>query len=294
MSPDMNTVNTDERHDDEIHGLLATAFDDEVPVVDLVPAAVDGFHRHRRRTRALGTAGGALALAGVVAAATVLMGGSGSTARVASAASGSSTDTLSRSTGTAANCAGPYYTHPFDDPKPYSVDQRGWAELCDQDLAALRKLSGDDHLAPGIALAPDVLDKKSAPPVGSGPTYIAPKTRLTDPGVYEGRIGNVPYRFVISVSDKLPPDHSACTPQSCPSNRTLADGHRATEQSGGKISYLIIPYDATHVVDFIEFLPDRSAADTVPVDFEKLIASPGFAKLISEHVQKLDQLRHPA
>jgi len=69
-------MDTEELYEDRAHGLLAIAFDDDVPVVNLVPGAVDGFRRHRRRTRVLGTTGGALALAGVIAAGTVAFGGS--------------------------------------------------------------------------------------------------------------------------------------------------------------------------------------------------------------------------
>jgi hypothetical protein len=61
-------MDSEELREDRAHDLLATAFGDDAPVVDLVPAAVEGLRRHRRPTRLLGTAGGALALTGAVVA----------------------------------------------------------------------------------------------------------------------------------------------------------------------------------------------------------------------------------
>lgn len=70
-------MDTEELREDQAHDLLATAFGDDVPVVNLVPGAVEGFRRHRRRTRVLGTAGGALALTGAIVAGTALALGGG-------------------------------------------------------------------------------------------------------------------------------------------------------------------------------------------------------------------------
>lgn len=70
-------MDTEELREDRAHDLLATAFGDDVPVVNLVPGAVEGYRRHRRRTRVLGTAGGALAVAGVIAVGTTVTFGGG-------------------------------------------------------------------------------------------------------------------------------------------------------------------------------------------------------------------------
>jgi hypothetical protein len=71
---------TEEIPQDAVHGLLAGAFDAtgaDLPAVDLVPHAVSGFEKHRRRTRVLGGVA-SVAVLGIAAAAyaTVPNGGS--------------------------------------------------------------------------------------------------------------------------------------------------------------------------------------------------------------------------
>lgn len=283
-------MTTDERYDGEVHGLLATAFDDGLPLVNLVPEAVDGYRRHRRRARVLGTAGGALALAGVAVAGTALASGTGNISTTQSPASGSAGGTTVT---TAPGCAGTYFRFgQYNGSGVYSADQHRLAAVCDQDLTALRALTGDTGLAPLAEKTTTAIAKHDLPAGATPPP--SDSGVLIQPGYYDGRINGVAYRISILVSDKTAVFSGHCTAQSCPPNRTLADGRPATELASGVNSDLVIHYDATHSVSVSAFLTERTTAKNVPFDFEKLIASPGFAQLISADIHTLDQLTHPA
>lgn len=102
------------------------------------------------------------------------------------------------------------------------------------------------------------------------------------------------YRVSIFISDKTFVFGNSCTALSCPPNRMLADGVPATEVSAGAYNALVIHYDIDHSVVFSAALTEHTTARNVPFDFEKLIASPGFARLISTDVRTLNRLTHPA
>ena len=281
-------MTTDEYDEGEVHGLLATAFDGDVPLVNVLPAAVAGYLRHRRRTRVLGTAGGALGLVGVVVGGTALAAGNSSPDRSQSAAADpGSTAVVDVTTA----CDGEYHLFgQYNGSGVYSADQKGLRANCQHDLTALRALTGDPTLEPLTENSRQAITKHDLPAGSTSPSagdYI-------QPGYYDGRINGTAYRISIFVSDKTDMFGNNCTPQACPPNRMLADGRGVTELSGGSYSSLVVHYDATHSVMVNAFLTERTKAKTVPFDVEKLIASPGFAALISAHVQTLDQLTHPA
>ncbi|WP_194916061.1 hypothetical protein [Catenulispora rubra] len=283
-------------HHGEVHGLLATAFTDDMPVLNLVPTTVDGYRRHRRRTRVLGSAGGALALAGVIAAATALVPGAGSTTSAAQSAMGDSGGSATDGNATPADitsaCNGSYYLFgQYNGSGVYSSDQQGLAAHCRQDLTGLRALTGDRTLTSLVESQPQAI-KNHDLPAGSTPP---PPGDYIQPGYYDGRIDGVAYRISISVSDKNGLFSDGCTDQSCPANRTLADGRPATEVAiGGGYNALVIHYNTDHSVVFSAFLSEHTTVRNVPFDFEKLIASPDFARLISADVHTLNVLTHPA
>lgn len=271
-----------------VHGLLATAFADDLPVLNLVPAAVDGYRRHRRRARVLGTAGGALALAGIVAAGTALAAGAGSRATPPAAEDSSGSEVQQLLSG---DCSGSYYRFgQYNGSGVYSADQGGLANACAQDIIALNQLTGSG-LRPVTESTKDALAKHDLPAGAAMPPYGS--GLLIQPGLYDGWNGTA-YRISILISDKIEVFGTGCSPQSCPPNRTLADGRTATEVASGPHDTLVIHYDKTHIVTVDAFLTEHTSAKQVPFDFEGMIASPGFAQLISADVRALNQLTHPA
>ncbi|MEY9862357.1 hypothetical protein ABH935_008002 [Catenulispora sp. GAS73] len=283
-----------EGHHGEVHGLLATAFADDMPAVNLVPTAVDGYRRHRRRTRVLGSAGGALALAGVIAAGTTLVPGAGSTTSGAPSAvsdGGAAADGNAVPAAIASACTGNFYLFgQYNGSGVYTSDQQGLAAHCRQDLTGLQALTGDRTLTSLVESQPQAITHHDTP-AGSTPP---PPGDYIQPGYYDGRINGVAYRISIFVSDKTFLFGNSCTALSCPPNRTLADGVPATEVSTGAYNALVIHYDIDHSVVFSASLTEHTTARNVPFDFEKLIASPGFARLISTDVRTLNRLTHPA
>ncbi|MBS2537517.1 hypothetical protein KGQ20_32670 [Catenulispora sp. NF23] len=271
-----------------VHGLLATAFDDDMPVLNLVPDAVDGYRRHRRRARVLGGIGGALALAGVAAAGTVLGAGGGHQTQHVDAGSGTSAVPSK----IVAKCTGTYNL--LDHvPGQFSANQHGLTAVCEQDLTTLRKLTGDSGLGPLTESYPASV-AASEPTAEMTPQIGGPDAQIR-PGTYLGQRAGSAYHVMIEVEGKTVSLGEDCTSTSCPPNLKLADGRPATKLSGAlRDSYVVVHYDATHSVVIRAGLEDRNSDGPLPFDFDKLIASPAFAKLVAFDVRTLDQPAHPA
>lgn len=281
---------TDDHYDGEVHGLLAAALDENVPVVNLVPGAVDGYRRHRKRARVLGAAGGALAVAGVVTAGTALAAGSGKAVHPQSTANQTGNGHAAQAT--LPECTGVYFKFgTFGREGIYSTDQQGLAAACSQDLTTLRQLTGDASLKPVTEDSATAAAQHDIPAGATPPRSTRP---LVQTGFYEGRINRVAYRINILVTDKIDQFGGTCKPSSCPPNVTLADGRSATVTATGVFDALVIHYDATHTVTFNAALSESTSSPSVPFDYRKLIADPAFAQLMSADVHTLDVLTHPA
>lgn len=272
----------------QVHGLLATAFDDDMPVLNLVPAAVGGYQRHRRRARVLGSIGGALALAGLAAAGTVLGAGGGHQRQNATAGPGTSAVPPK----IVAKCAGTYNLLDHVTGQ-FSANQQGLTAVCEQDLTMLRKLTGDSSLGPLTESYPTSV-AASEPTAEMTPQIGGPDAQIR-PGTYLGQLAGRAYHVMIEVEGKTPSLGENCTSTSCPPNLKLADGRPATKLTAGlRDSYVVVHYDATHSVVIRAGLEDRNSDGPLPFDFDKLIASPAFARLISYDVRTLDQPARPA
>ncbi|MEY9927349.1 hypothetical protein ABH926_001974 [Catenulispora sp. GP43] len=282
-------MTTDERSDGGVHGLLATAFDDGVPVLNLVPGAVEGYRRHRRRARVLGTVGGALALAGVVVAGTASGAGSGHRSQNTAVEPGGS----AVSPRTAARCTGTYQLIGGATADQYSTGQQGLTAVCEQDLTTLQQLTGDPDLGPLAESYPS--SGPSSEPTAEMTPQIGGSGAVLQPGDYLGQSYRGGYHVSIEVYNKTPSLGENCTSTSCPPNLRLADGRPATKLTGPlRDSFVVIHYDAAHAVVVRAGLEDRNSEDPLPFDFDKLIASPALARLISYDVRTLDLLTHPS
>ncbi|MEZ0106101.1 hypothetical protein ABH920_000082 [Catenulispora sp. EB89] len=275
------------RHD-AVHGLLATAFTDDMPVLNLVPAAVDGYRRHRRRARVLGSAGGALALVGVIAAGVTLGAGGRRPGQNVGAEPGPGTVVPPK---IAAKCAGTYnLLGGSAAPGVYSSDQQGLTAVCEQDLATLQQLTGDTGLVPLTESYPS--STSSEPTSEMTPQIGGPDARI-QPGDYLGSLKGTAYNLEISVYDKITSFGTNCTAKACPPTDRLADGHLTTTVTGPRDTSVVVHYDATHSVLVRAGLKDRNSEAPLPFDVEKLLSSPAFARLISYDVHTLDKLPHP-
>lgn len=207
-------MNTEEMHEDRAHSLLAAAFPDEFPVVNLVPAAVDGFRRHRRRTRVLGTVGGALALTGVVAAGAVgtSVGGQSATRSAASGGQGGGGD----------KCQVPADV----------IEQAGWGtamvqkvtENCETNVALI------EQAVPGARVTPHTYDPRDLPRLKSTAATPAPKSLRYYPVVaYDITVNG--RTAVLSLNAIKTGTDVACG-NFCVTPTTLFGGMRADEYSG--------------------------------------------------------------
>lgn len=277
----------------EIHDLFATAFDGGVPALNLVPGAVDGYRKHRRRARALGTVGGALALVAVAVAGTVLGAGGGHQAQTTTTGSGPNPVSAK----TVMRCTGKYQLiGSFGGLGLYSGDQQRLAAVCEQDLTTLQQLTGDPSLGPlaeSITPAPGLF---SSMPTSEMTPQVGGSGALLQPGQYRGEsVDGRDYDLSIEVFDKIPSLGGNCTSKSCPPNLKLADGRPATKVTGVlRDHYVVIHYDATHTVEIRAGLDNRNSEEALPFDFDQLIASPALARLISSDVHTLDLLTHPS
>ena len=280
----------------EIHDLLGTAFDDGVPVLNLVPGAVDGYRKHRRRARTLGTVGGALALVAVAVAGTVLGAGGRHQAQTTTTGSGPNGPNPV-SPKTVARCTGTYQLlGSYDGLGVYSADQQRLAAVCEQDLTTLQQLIGDPSLGPLAQSVTPYPVMASTMPTSETTPHVGGSGALLQPGQYLGESDDGrDYHLFIEVYDKTPLLGGNCTSKSCPPNLKLADGRPATKVTGAlRDHYVVIHYDATHTVEVSAGLENRNSDEALPFDFDKLIASPALARLISSDVHTLDLLTHPS
>ncbi|MEY9930757.1 hypothetical protein ABH926_005404 [Catenulispora sp. GP43] len=171
---------TDQTPEDSVRGLFDQALGSDTPLVDLVPAALDGYGR-KRRMRLAAMSGSTLAVLGTVALASVLVGGGAAPAGHSAGAGappgrpsasvpasptrtkatdgqlklsttatlpGSASDYVPTST-ISADCKGPWLAKPDAETYPNGAGPRtqeeaSWA--CQQLLPALRKV------LPGVTL----------------------------------------------------------------------------------------------------------------------------------------------
>lgn len=289
--------------DGGVHGLLATAFDDgcPVPVVNLVPGAVAGFRRDRKRARVLGTAGGALALAGAVTAGTALAGtGTSGGPTTVSAAHGSSD--AGRAAGKAAAptkdplCDGLY--HGFDD-RPgdhvYRADNATLERVCASDLAHLRSAIPGAQVTPVRETYQHALAVHDIPPGTPAPAGAPEDTQWISPGFYLVEDGGRKTYVSLTVSDRQSGAFNGCWIGDCPPNLTLADGTPATENPASSsavgIGVLAIHLDATHSIWFSASSDARSKAEEgLSFDFAKAVRTKAFAEAVAYDVRSLNEL----
>lgn len=292
-------MTTDEHFDGEVHGLLAGAFGDGVPAVNLVPGAVDGYRRHRRRARVLGAAGGTLALAGVVAAGTALADTATGGAKGLSAAA-SIGDRTSDRTGagvpagsTSPECQGPFHSftaRPGDG--VYTADEAGLRRVCGSDLYFLRGAIPNALIAPQHESFAQALERHDLPAGTPLPPGVTQDTQLIVPGSYVVKAGGQTTTVTLMVAHRQGWGFNGCTASSCPPNLTLAGGTPATENPGSAqvgLGALSAHPDAAHWVWFMATAQGTPKA-TLGFDFAKAIRSEAFAKAVAYDVQNLDVL----
>jgi len=257
-----------------------------------VPTAVDGYRRHRRRTRVLGTAGGALALAGVIAAGTAVACDSWSHSTTESTANGSD-----GSGGSAASiaklCQGIYHrfsTQPGDH--FYNADGTSASRVCARDIAALQ--AG----IPGATVVPQRETMTAArADLDVGPAEHLPpgadnSTPLVQSGEYLVKVGGQNTLLSLFFSDRMSWGFSGCETNACTPNTNLADGKPATESTApadAGMGAVSVQYDARHWVLVTASIPN-SHSQSLPYDFGKLVRSQAFAGMIAADVQDLNRL----
>jgi hypothetical protein len=268
-------MDTEELREGRAHDLLATAFGDEVPVVNLVPGAVEGFRRHRRRTRVLGTAGGALALTGaIVAGATVGLGVGGSAAQ--SAAAGS------------AKCEVP------DD----VVKQAGWnaamvrtvTENCKTNIALI------EHAIPGARVEPATA--KSVVAIVAGPDTPV-QTAKPGPRYYPIVAYDITVHGRTAILNLLASKsgYAKICGSYCLQDTKLFGGMLAQQYSGpeaeaakGQIDEVIAyPKDMETLYALVGYGPGTPRV----FDFDAFSHSADFAKLVNGSTELLEGMKYP-
>jgi hypothetical protein len=286
-------MSTDEHYDGEVHGLLATAFDGDVPPVNVVPAAVDGYRRHRRRARVLGTAGGALALAGVAVAGTALASGGGGSAATQSAASGARTSGGTSASAVDPDCRGIYdqfSARPHDG--VYTGDSATLSRVCTRDVAALRAAIPGATVVPQRETFADALAHHEVQEGGRPPAGADAHTPLLQPGAYVVKAGGHSTYVSLIVADQQEGGFNGCLPADCPPNMKLADGTPATESpalAAPGVGALAIRPDAGHWVFF--FVTAQNApGEVLGFDFPALVRSRPFAAAVAADVHDLNRV----
>lgn len=272
-------MTTDEHDDSAVHGLLATAFDEDIPLVNVVPGAVEGYRRHRRRTRVLGAAGGALAVAGVIAMGTTMTFG------------GRASGDQSATTGGRASAA--------DKCKvPESVaEQAGWdaamvrtvTENCTTNVALI------EHAIPGAKVTPGSMNPANTPALqGSktsspGPTGLRYYPVIAYDITVHGR--TVPLNLMVPTLS-----HDEGCAQGCTAT-TLSGGMPAKEYSGpeGGVEnrridvVLALPSGGEVFYASVIYAPGAREA----FDFRAFSHSPDFATLVNGTVGLLRGEKYP-
>ena len=270
-------MTTDEYGDGGVHGLLATAFDDDMPVLNLVPAAVEGYRRHRRRTRVLGTAGGAMALTGVIAAGTTV--GFGGTPADQSATRGQAS--------AADKCR-----------VPESVaEQAGWdaAMVRTVTLNCTTNVALIEHAVPGAEVTPSSMNPFGAPALkdskisSPGPTGLRYYPVIGYDITVHGR--TVPLSLMVPHGYYDRGCGYACT------DTTLSGGMRAKEYSGpdgtvsrGRID-MVLAFPNSSDVFYASVSYARGAREVF--DFHAFSHSPDFAKLVNGTTSLLRGSKYP-
>lgn len=289
-------MNADELYEEQAHSLLATAFDHELPVVNLVPGAVEGFRRHRRRTRVLGTAGGALAVAGIVAAGTALAGTASSGAPSISTAAGDGGQAAGvkvASGGTSPDCDGVFYH--FGAVKGdgvYTGDDATLKRVCGSDLSYLRTAIPGAQISPQRESFAQALERHDVPPGTPLPPGVTQDTPLIRPGGYVVKAGGQTTAVTLMVAHHQGWGFNGCSVTSCPPNLALADGTAATENPGSAqvgIGSLSAHPDSAHWVWFMATAQATPKA-TLGFDFAQAIRSEAFAEAVAYDVQNLNRL----
>jgi hypothetical protein len=286
--------------DGEVHGLLAGAFDDGVPMVNLVPGVVDGYRRHRRRSRVLGTAG-ALAVAGVVAAGTVLPGSgtSGGTTAVSAAHGSGDADQAAGKAGALEKdplCDGLYHSfsgRPGDH--VYTADNATLERVCASDLAHLRTAIPGTQISPVRETYQQALAVHDIPPGTPAPVGTPENTQWITPGEYLVAAAGRKTYIDLTVSDRQGWGFNGCSAIDCPPNLRLADGTPATETpaSSAKVGVgtLSIHLDTTH---WVLFSASANAAtkdeEALSFDFAKAVRTKAFADAVAHDVRSLTKL----
>ena len=296
----MSTEEHYDGRDGEVHGLLATAFDGGgMPVLNLVPGAVDGYRRHRRRARVLGTAGGALALAGAVTAGTALAGTgtSGGTTTVG-AAQGSSEPGRAAGKATAPEkdplCDGRYHrfgARPGDH--IYSADSAALERVCARDVAALRAAIPGATVVPQRETFAQALARHDAQPGEQLPPGADRQTPLLSPGEYIIKAGGKDTLLNLVFADKMGWGFNGCEVGKCAPNMRMADGTPATESTaepGSGVGALSVGRDAEHWVFAMALIPNAKVNQSLPYDFGKLVRSQPFAAAVAADVRDLTRL----
>jgi hypothetical protein len=297
-------MSTDERYDGEVHGLLATAFDDDAPLVNMVPGAVDGYRRHRRRTRVLGTAGGALALAGVAVAGTTLGSGTGSGAARQSAASGTASSAARQNPangGTSSSpanavdpaCQGIYFRFGAQPHVGmYSADNATLSRVCTRDVAALRTAIPGATVEPERETLAEAVAHHEAQAGDRLPAGATAQTPLLNRGFYEVKVGGQSTHLMLTFGRHQSWGFNGCM-ATCTPNMKLADGTPATESPATSpdvgIDSLSIYFDAQHTAALMAS-PQNAPNEKMPFDFSKLVRSEPFAAAVAADVHDLNQL----
>lgn len=288
-------MNTEELYEDRAHGLLATAFDGDVPTVNLVPGAVAGYRRHRRRTRVLGAAGGALALAGIVAAGTALAGTAtgGGKSVSADAGGGGRTGAGVAARGTSPDCQGVFYR--FGDLKGDSVftgDDATLKRVCESDLSHLGAAIPGARVLPARESFAQALARHDVPPGTPLPSGVTKDTPLIAPGSYVVKANGQTADVTLMVAHKQRWGFYGCWAPNCPPNLALADGTPATENPGSAQAYiasLSAHPDSVHWVWFMA-TPESEPKATLGFDFGKAIRTEAFAEAVAYDIQNLNVL----
>jgi hypothetical protein len=274
-------------------GLLATLAQDCRPAADLVPAALAGARRAKRRSRLAWTAGGGLATAAaaVAAMAVAMNGGVGRSASATAVWTGP----VQLYGAVDKACAGTWLPSvPGSDSILFGTGtgaQR--AAVCTRDIKTLKALM------PGLAIAPyfetladgehaDITAEQIAL-MGSG---LAPDTHILKPWQYSVTLNGSPAYFFVTYSAKRTDVCAGCqaaTPQALPGPRA---GYRLvgeTPRTPGPVTGIeVLVETPEHAYLGIGVSPLTAGARTLPFAPDELVKDAGFVAALDADLRTLN------
>ena len=282
---------TDAARDAAVGGLLATLVRDYNPAVDLVPAALAGARRAKRRARVAWTAGGGLVAA--AAAAVVLVTGATGAGPLPTAIATGSGGAANQGTGSSGACVGKWL--PWSGESESALFGKGTvaqrAVVCAEDVAAMKRIY------PGLAIVPFFEEYAAGKSTDFTTDQIAqlgpglsPDTHILEPWQYTATLGGHAAYFYITYSSTRSDVCTGCTaiqPQPLPGPRPGYQLVGETPQTAHPNTIEVLVETPAQTYLGIGVSPVTGGAFTPPFDVTKLVKDGGFITAIDTDLRTL-------